>query len=308
MGAKYTSQAVSGYNASPPPDDGSTTSNNKITWAGIKTKLSDAVLTLAQAINSDLVTALDTSQTVASTAYTTVAGDNWKTIEASGTTTISLGDAMTMTAGYIVGVLNVGVATITVTRATGSDTLNGATKDIKLAPGAAIMVKVIAAANGYEVIAAYNVLFDETDPSKQVTFDMSGITTGTVRSVKFPDAAGTVILSNTGSFTATLTGVNATVTGTAYYSIQNGCVVLDLPGLSGTSNTTACTITGIPAAIQPSSGKTFAALISNNGTSQINYMQLSAGTITLFNNFSSTFTNTGTKGLTGGASVSYTLN
>lgn len=117
-------------------------------------------------------------------------------------------------------------------------------------------------------------------------------------------------LFTTASFTATVTGMTATVTGTAYYTIIGNTVILDLPILQGTSNTTACTITGLPAAIQPASGKTFTMLIANNGATQINYAQLGAGTgtLTLFNNFSATFTNSGTKGLSGGASVSYTLN
>ena len=53
----YPSVAISGYNASPPPDDGSQTSANEITWAKHKTKLVDPVKTLAEAINTNMVTA-----------------------------------------------------------------------------------------------------------------------------------------------------------------------------------------------------------------------------------------------------------
>jgi len=49
MGAKYTTQAATGYNSSPPADDGSQTASNLITWAGIKTKLADPVKTLSDA-------------------------------------------------------------------------------------------------------------------------------------------------------------------------------------------------------------------------------------------------------------------
>lgn len=55
-----------------------------------------------------------------------------------------------------------------------------------------------------------------------------------------------------GTFTATLTGVTAVVTGTARYSISGRNYVIRLPVLAGTSNSTACTITGVPAFITPS--------------------------------------------------------
>ena len=55
MMATYTSQAISGYNASPPSDDGSQTSTNEITWSKHKTKLGDPIKTLAEAINTALV-------------------------------------------------------------------------------------------------------------------------------------------------------------------------------------------------------------------------------------------------------------
>lgn len=55
MGNPYTSQSISGYNSSPPPDDGSTVSTNRVTWTGIKTKLADPVSTLAQGIDSAAV-------------------------------------------------------------------------------------------------------------------------------------------------------------------------------------------------------------------------------------------------------------
>jgi len=53
----YTSQAISGYNSSPPPDDGSQTAANKVTWAFHKTKHSDPLKTLAEAINSQALSA-----------------------------------------------------------------------------------------------------------------------------------------------------------------------------------------------------------------------------------------------------------
>ena len=61
MAIQYTSQVISGYNSSPPSDDGAQTESNKITWAKHKTKLSDPIKTLAEAINTQLLTAFGTN-------------------------------------------------------------------------------------------------------------------------------------------------------------------------------------------------------------------------------------------------------
>ena len=53
----YTSVSAVGYNASPPPDDGSQVAANLITWAGIKSKLADVVKTLADQINTNVFAA-----------------------------------------------------------------------------------------------------------------------------------------------------------------------------------------------------------------------------------------------------------
>jgi len=53
----YTSQTISGYNSSPPPDDGSQVSANKVEWAKHKTKIGDPLKTLAEAINSQVLAA-----------------------------------------------------------------------------------------------------------------------------------------------------------------------------------------------------------------------------------------------------------
>lgn len=55
--SKYASQSVIGYNSNPPPDDGTKTDANKVTWAKVKSKLADPALVLAQAMNTELVSA-----------------------------------------------------------------------------------------------------------------------------------------------------------------------------------------------------------------------------------------------------------
>lgn len=48
----YDSQSQSGYNSGAPPDDGSQTSDNRVSWEKHKEKLGDPVLTLSQDINA----------------------------------------------------------------------------------------------------------------------------------------------------------------------------------------------------------------------------------------------------------------
>ena len=61
--AIYTTQTISGYNASPPSDDGAAETQNEATWSGIKTKIGDPVRVLAQDINTQLITSFATTET-----------------------------------------------------------------------------------------------------------------------------------------------------------------------------------------------------------------------------------------------------
>lgn len=60
MANPYTAVTISGYNATPPPDDGSQVSANQVTWAKHKTKLADPIKTLAESINTNVNAAFAT--------------------------------------------------------------------------------------------------------------------------------------------------------------------------------------------------------------------------------------------------------
>ena len=115
-----------------------------------------------------------------------------------------------------------------------------------------------------------------------------------------------------GTFTITLTGMTATITGTAAYSITNNVVTLFIPPLTGTSNTTSMTATGLPAAIQPTTAHSgFSAWLEDNTALFTNSQRvdISGGTVTFFIANSATgFTNSGTKGLPSGLTLTYNLN
>lgn len=124
-------------------------------------------------------------------------------------------------------------------------------------------------------------------------------------SIKSPGlgAGGLASLANyaSGTFTVTLTGIDAVVTGTASYVILGNMVMLFIPSITGTSNSAAKGLSGIPAAIRPAAiqqsfiSVTDSAITSNVGRVRIN----TDGTATLAivtpstNAITTTFTATG---------------
>lgn len=117
----------------------------------------------------------------------------------------------------------------------------------------------------------------------------------------------------TGTFTATLTGMTGSVTGTAAYSINSNVVTLFLPIMTGTSNTTAMTATGAPAAIFPTTAHLgFPCVMEDNTTVSGGAGRADVGTngvVTFYTNLAAGgFTNSGTKGLPTGMTITYNLN
>jgi hypothetical protein len=106
-------------------------------------------------MNSALVTALDQSVRSVSASDSTVAGDHNRTIQIASTITasitISLGDAASMAAGYIVTVANQSNVACVVDRVTASNTINGTTSSISIAPLESITFIVNSATTGYIV-------------------------------------------------------------------------------------------------------------------------------------------------------------
>lgn len=57
----YTEVTISGYNSSPPSDDGSQTASNQVTWAAIKTKLADPIKTALETVDDRVASAITTT-------------------------------------------------------------------------------------------------------------------------------------------------------------------------------------------------------------------------------------------------------
>lgn len=102
-----------------------------------------------------------------------------------------------------------------------------------------------------------------------------------------------------GGFTATLTGVAETVTGTAYWNLSDHTACVWFPGLTGTSNSSAATITGLATYVYPDRTQYVAALVENDGALTWGVAEISStGTITLYPTPAmGSFVGSGTKGL-----------
>ena len=149
--AKYTSVSISGYNATPPSDDGTVSEANKVKWSTEKTKLTDPLKTAIESINTNIVSALDVGPTALVTNTTLGTSHYGDFIQVSGSgVTLTLTDAATLGAGWYCEIVNTdSTNTVTIGRATGTDTINGTAANISLLPYQAISVFVNAAANGF---------------------------------------------------------------------------------------------------------------------------------------------------------------
>ncbi len=115
------------------------------------------------------------------------------------------------------------------------------------------------------------------------------------------DGTSSVVITGVdeGSFTGTLTGCTTSPTGTLRYTRSGSMVTLYVPTINATSNTTACTITGLPASITPTTTQRAACNVTDSGAAVRGTASVdSSGVITLSNGaIGAAFTNTGTKGV-----------
>lgn len=154
MGQKYSANSISGYAVTPPPDDGTVSEANKIKVSTLKTKYTDPIKTLAEAIDTDLQTHFDvgpnaytSNQTLGATHYNTI-----NQVSGAGVT-LTLTDAATLGDGWYCWIDNTDSSnTVTIARATGADTLNGTAANMTLQPGDSGLVYVIAAASGFQAV------------------------------------------------------------------------------------------------------------------------------------------------------------
>lgn len=128
--SRYDPQTISGYNATPPSDDGSEVSTNQVEWAKHKDKLGDPLKNLAESINTEL-SAMDgriypNGVTTTATSLTlTKAAHDGKNVRASGASTITLPEAATATATFRVIITKTDIGNTLTVDTQGGETING---------------------------------------------------------------------------------------------------------------------------------------------------------------------------------------
>jgi hypothetical protein len=92
------------------------------------------------------------------------------------------------------------------------------------------------------------------------------------------DSDGKLAPLTSGSFEVTLTGCTTSPTGTAYWQKSGNFVTLCLPSIAGTSNSTTCTITGVPSDIHKSGGSSNI-VVADNGIDHSGWITYSNSTL-----------------------------
>lgn len=126
---------------------------------------------------------------------------------------------------------------------------------------------------------------------------------------RLPESWGLNAISQS-SFTATATGMTTSPTGTVKYAVDNGAVTLDIPNITGTSNATTFTLTGMPVEARPAVDKDMLCRVQDNtGAAGLGLLRVkTTGVIELYVGASGGgFTAAGTKSVSP-MSVTYTLN
>lgn len=168
----------------------------------------------------------------------------------------------------------------------------------------------IKAANEQLVIYAMNDAKNVLVPI--LTVDRTGTTVDSINLTATAIQIAGTALTSSGNFTPGFTGFSANPSAnTAQYAITGNHVALQLSFVTGTSNATTFTITGLPAAIRPVRKQVlrFPGLVDNGTTLNTGQAVINTdGTITLYpSDTSTTWTNSGNKGGTGAGPAYTTL-
>lgn len=250
MGTKYSGNSTSGYNSSPPSDDGTVSEANKVKYSTLKTKLTDPVKTLAEEIDSDLTTHFDHGPT-ALTANTTLDASHYeKFVQVSGAgVTLTLSDASNLGAAWNCWIANTDSSnSVTLGRTTVGDTINGAASNYTIPPGTALFIFVVAAANGFRVVANVNTSGSNNFSVAQTFSAGTGaivLSTSSINEAKGADIASSGT-TNIGAATGNAIDVTGTTTITALGTVQAGTrrVVRFTGALTLTHNATSLILPG----------------------------------------------------------------
>jgi len=155
----YTQPSLTGYNANPPPDDGTQTSNNALKWSNHINKIGDPLKTQLAAVDKNVSSAftkvLGASISNKAANYTVVVADQGKVLDVTAKATITLLAAVTAGANFPLLIVNNSTDIVTVD-ADGSETINGALT-ITLRPDDSLLITC----DGSKWIGAHSVALVE---------------------------------------------------------------------------------------------------------------------------------------------------
>lgn len=101
-----------------------------------------------------------------------------------------------------------------------------------------------------------------------------------------------------GSYAGALTGCTTTPSGDINYSVNGDVVTLEIPAITGTSNTTGATITNMPQSLWPTTTQYVIGICTDNSANAISrILVLNTGVLILNYGLSSAFTASGAKGV-----------
>ena len=151
---------------------------------------------------------------------------------------------------------------------------------------------------------------------KGKTLALESATSVSGTGISFPSTQSASSDANTlddyeeGSFTFTGTGFTTSPTKTAYYTKIGDQVTVQIPDITGTSNTTAMTITGLPVALRSARAYIFIGLVYNASVAYTgNFYGAHDNAVTVYwNAVSDAFTASGVKGIPNNVSITYTIN
>lgn len=141
------------------------------------------------------------------------------------------------------------------------------------------------------------------------TFDRTGTTPDQLSFAgQYLRVNGVLVATHeTGSFTATLTGMTAATTGTVKWRRTGSKIALVVPSqIAGTSNTTAMSMTGLPAGLL-SAADTPAVFcfVRDNGATVAGRADIGTSSIVFSTGATGAFTGSGSKGLPAGCTIIY---
>ena len=210
----YTSQTISNYNDDPPPDDGSAVAANQIKFSTVKDELADPIRVLAQAINTELLSAfsslfLGNTENKATT-FNVATTDDGTLFNCTAPLTVNLPPAVDAGEGFAVVIFNNSGGTITID-GDSSETINGnATVTLTNDLDAFILVSTGSLWHGIKIETLSGFLGDDNTFTGNNTFSGTNTFSNDVTftgDVLFPDDGELTISSGA----ITVTGVYHTV-------------------------------------------------------------------------------------------------